>query len=127
MTNPFRQLKAKCQTCGEAGALPQTKLCNNCWEVEKRLDDYLDTNNGVHNVISLIKQKGLAEACLGPLLIAALKESLTVEQEEPQQQEESGEDLEVEDENEILEDTDVDEEEIEETDEEDNDDWSLDL
>lgn len=31
-----------CSTCGEPTTFTGTKKCNNCWEVERRLQDYLN-------------------------------------------------------------------------------------
>lgn len=39
----------ECPTCGRHH-LSGCKLCNNCWEVEKRLVDYLESPNGVQFV-----------------------------------------------------------------------------
>mgnify|MGYP000670748567 CR=1 FL=1 len=125
--NPFRHVKVKCQTCGEPGALSQTKLCDSCWEVEQRLDSYLDTDNGLQKILSIIKGKGLAEACLGPMLVSALKDSLTEDQLDQEIADStSDEDFDEEGPSETDEDSsELDEdEEIEDNDE---DDWSLNL
>jgi hypothetical protein len=35
-----------CKICGDLKGLSGTKLCNGCWEVTARLDDFLKTING---------------------------------------------------------------------------------
>lgn len=35
-----------CALCGEPTDFTGTKRCNNCWEVERRLDDFLKSANG---------------------------------------------------------------------------------
>lgn len=39
-----------CKICEKPTPMLGTKLCNNCWEVERRLDDYLKTPKGRKNV-----------------------------------------------------------------------------
>lgn len=52
MTQPHIP-KEKCETCGDP-TYPDSKLCNNCWEVEHRLDDYLKSECAREKVLSLI-------------------------------------------------------------------------
>ena len=35
-----------CEICGKATSFTGTKRCNNCWEVEGRLPDYLQSTKG---------------------------------------------------------------------------------
>lgn len=40
-------MKVACETCGETTHYEGTKRCNNCWEVERRIESYLDTKGGL--------------------------------------------------------------------------------
>ena len=35
-----------CKTCGKPTPSTGTVLCNNCWEVERRIEEYLESENG---------------------------------------------------------------------------------
>jgi hypothetical protein len=35
-----------CETCGELTAMTGTKRCDGCWEIERRLRDYLRSDGG---------------------------------------------------------------------------------
>ncbi|MCK5606656.1 hypothetical protein KAR91_32440 [Candidatus Pacearchaeota archaeon] len=35
-----------CKMCGDPTGMKGTRLCNNCWEVTSRLDDFLQCKNG---------------------------------------------------------------------------------
>jgi ribosomal protein L37E len=41
MKSDFSSETVPCKRCGEPTSYLGTKLCNNCWEVEHRLDLYL--------------------------------------------------------------------------------------
>ncbi len=45
-----------CETCGKDTILLSTKRCNNCWEVESRLDTFLRSPKAVELVrLKLVK------------------------------------------------------------------------
>jgi len=69
MTNPWE--KKKCETCGEL-AYAQGDLCAECYEVESRLDTYLDSYNGLLKIISAIQSKGLGQQAIGPILVDSI-------------------------------------------------------
>lgn len=39
-------VKKQCQTCGKLVDVPGANLCNNCWDVERRLEVYAQAING---------------------------------------------------------------------------------
>ena len=39
-----------CKTCGDPTTFPGTKLCNGCWEVQTRLQSYLNNKNAIQFV-----------------------------------------------------------------------------
>ena len=44
-----------CKFCGEPTIYTATKLCNNCWEFEHRIDQFISNENGLNFVIQKIK------------------------------------------------------------------------
>ena len=49
-----------CKRCGKPTSYLGTKLCNGCWEVESRLDDYLRSEKGrqyVHGKLCDLRYK----------------------------------------------------------------------
>jgi hypothetical protein len=65
-----------CKTCGTPTNLTGTKLCNPCWEVERRLGDYLRSEQGRYNVRTALAERGprspmLSEAAIREHLAAA--------------------------------------------------------
>lgn len=52
-----------CETCGYPTDMFGTKRCNNCWEVESRLNSYLHSTRGVENVLKIIasRMKGIED------------------------------------------------------------------
>ena len=77
MNNPWE--KTACATCG-ADALQETQRCNPCWEVERRLEWYLTTANGLTRILEEIKNAGLSTDAYGPLLVNSVKKALQEEE-----------------------------------------------
>ena len=50
-----------CKFCGEPTIYTATKLCNNCWEFEHRIDQFISNKNGLNFVIQKIKALKLRE------------------------------------------------------------------
>ena len=50
-----------CKFCGEPTIYTATKLCNNCWEFEHRIDQFISNENGLNFVIQKIKALKLRE------------------------------------------------------------------
>jgi hypothetical protein len=50
-----------CDTCGEPTTFTGTKRCNNCWEVERRIQDYARSAKGkkflLHTLVALDAQE----------------------------------------------------------------------
>lgn len=69
MTNPWEQ--AGCETCGEDAYLTEG-LCDDCYQVESRLDTYLDSYAGLMKILNAIQEKDRAVQALGPLFIDTL-------------------------------------------------------
>ena len=44
-----------CKFCGTLTIYTATKLCNNCWEFEHRIDQFISNENGLNFVIQKIK------------------------------------------------------------------------
>lgn len=54
-------MKLKCKTCGAEGDCDGTiNECVNCWEVERRLEKYLESRKGKKFVINLLKNMELS-------------------------------------------------------------------
>ena len=45
-----------CSVCGEPTNFDGTKLCNNCWEVKRRLRDFISCKNGFSYVLEEVKK-----------------------------------------------------------------------
>jgi len=45
-----------CKTCGEPTTMMGTKLCDGCWEVESRLEKYLESEKGREHVVRRLKE-----------------------------------------------------------------------
>ncbi len=46
-----------CEVCGSLTQYLETKRCNNCWEVERRIDQYLKSKKGldfIHNKLVVL-------------------------------------------------------------------------
>jgi hypothetical protein len=43
-----------CKTCGKLTGMIHTKLCNGCWEVETRLERYVQSSKGLEFVKCLV-------------------------------------------------------------------------
>jgi len=43
-----------CKTCEKPTHMRGTKLCNNCWEVEGRLEEYIKSKNGRDILLALL-------------------------------------------------------------------------
>jgi len=53
----LQQPTCPCETCGEPTTYTGTKRCNNCWEVEGRLDEYASEPNGRKRILeALVRQ-----------------------------------------------------------------------
>jgi hypothetical protein len=52
-----------CGNCGKPSLLP-AKLCADCWEVERRLDDYMGSRAGRVSVLKRMSVEDLAHAIL---------------------------------------------------------------
>jgi predicted ATP-dependent serine protease len=50
----MRDYKVPCTTCGFQTTFNYTGRCNNCWEVERRLKEYLKSENGREFVRKLL-------------------------------------------------------------------------
>jgi len=48
----------KCKYCGKDTMNDGTKLCNNCWEVDNRIDDFVKTEEGKGRVLTAILRLG---------------------------------------------------------------------
>ncbi|MCK5012871.1 MAG: hypothetical protein KAS66_03545 [Candidatus Omnitrophica bacterium] len=44
-----------CKFCGETTIYTATELCNNCWEFEHRIDQFISNENGLNFVVKRIK------------------------------------------------------------------------
>lgn len=69
MTNPWEQ--AGCETCGDTTYLIGD-LCDDCHQVESRLDAYLNSYKGLMKILDAIQEKDRAVQALGPLFIDTL-------------------------------------------------------
>lgn len=49
-----------CKTCDNPAAFDDCDKCTNCWEVEKRLDDYLKSDRGRKLVCAALEQQRAA-------------------------------------------------------------------
>lgn len=59
--DPDRQQETvPCETCGEPTTFLGTKRCNNCYEVESRLDQYLASIGGLEVVVEKLRVLGQA-------------------------------------------------------------------
>jgi hypothetical protein len=68
--------KPPCRTCGKPVHLDNAKLCNGCWEVEGRIEEYLKAANGRQLVARLLGQAATAQVsddAITRLFAAALK------------------------------------------------------
>lgn len=50
-----------CQICGEVTSMIGTKLCDNCWEITKRIDNFLESENGKKYIRNKLQQGGKNE------------------------------------------------------------------
>jgi hypothetical protein len=50
----MRDYKVPCTTCGFPTTFNYTGRCTNCWEVERRLKEYLKSENGREFVRKLL-------------------------------------------------------------------------
>jgi len=48
-----------CEICGDP--IREGKLCNDCWEVEQRIDGFLLCQNGVDSVLDSLKTSALEQ------------------------------------------------------------------
>lgn len=48
-----------CETCGEPTTFTGTKRCNNCYEVESRLDKYLQNPKALQLIVKKIRENEL--------------------------------------------------------------------
>lgn len=47
-----------CKTCNKQGAFNGTlSQCTNCWEVERRIEDYLKSKKGLQFIIAALRQR----------------------------------------------------------------------
>ena len=74
MNNPWD--KSKCITCHRTGASADTGRCDDCWDVEYRLEWYLTTPGGLQTILEAIKDAGLSEKAYGTLLAHCIAKEL---------------------------------------------------
>lgn len=51
---PFQPEAVPCEVCGATTTFTGTKRCNNCWEVEGRLGEYLRSPRGLEAMIAAV-------------------------------------------------------------------------
>ena len=49
--------KVPCEICGTPTLMTGTKRCNNCWEVEHRIGDYIKNEKGRQFILDLLNRK----------------------------------------------------------------------
>lgn len=47
----------KCKTCNDPVSIPGAKLCNGCWEVEHRLEEYAKSTNGRRKLVQILEDR----------------------------------------------------------------------
>lgn len=61
---------AECKTCNEKCELENASLCNNCWEVESRLERYLNSNKATKKILDYLNLTRSPDATIQQLLLA---------------------------------------------------------
>jgi hypothetical protein len=61
-----------CETCGKDTTNFGTKCCDNCWEVESRLDQYIQNSTALQLIIRKIRESGMNRADIQRILVELL-------------------------------------------------------
>lgn len=57
----FKEKKVPCKFCGELTLSTGTRLCDNCWEFQKRIDCFISNPTGLRFVIRKVKEAKIKE------------------------------------------------------------------
>jgi len=57
----LKEKKVPCKLCGELTLCTNSRLCNNCWEFQRRIDHFISNPVGLHFLTKKVKEAKIKE------------------------------------------------------------------